>query len=1215
MREADSTVWEHVPQALLGGSAVLRPACLTPRPASGDHTSMGVCSQCGTPLAAEQPVCAHCGARAAGSCPACGVEVAAEDRFCRSCGTDLAESAPPAAPTGAPSGPDATRTAAPERRLVSVLFVDLVGFTTFSEQRDPEDVREMLSLYFARCRAVIERYGGTVEKFIGDAVMAVWGTPVAQEDDAERAVRAAIALVDAVTAVGREIGHPDLRARGGVLTGTAAVDPGATHEGMVHGDSVNSASRLQSIAEPGSVMVDDVTRRMTEAAIVYRDAGEREVKGRSQPIRAWTPVRIVAGVGGARRAAGLEAPLTGRAKALEAIIMAGERSAEQGRAEVVVVVGEAGSGKSRLVWEYFKYVDGIQDARWWHQGRCPSYGEGVAYWALSEMVRGRAGISEDEDPDAAREKLRLTVERFVREERERRLVLPRLAHLLGLEQRTATDPADLFSGWRLFFERMAETDPVVLVFEDLQWATSGMLDFIDYLLEWSAGLPIFIVCLGRGELESARPDWETTVSLAPLGAQEMYELLFALVPGLPGALTRRIVERSEGVPLYAVEIIRMLLDRGLLVQDGSRYAPTEEIADFEVPETLQALAAARLDGLGTEERWLVQAAAVLGTSFLPDALAAVSERAPADMLVTLDALVEKQVLGRTDDKRVGEQGQYLFLQALLRNVALSTLSRRERKARHLAAARYIEAIDEHNGELAEVHASHLLDAVAIEPDAADADEIRAAARASLAVAARHTGSLALPDAARRYFEKAAALAEDPVERETLLAQAGVAAGRAGDQPAAERMLRQAIETLTVAGEAAEAARAEARLADVLMAENRLEEACALMDAARERVEDPMIEAELAARRANAAQLEGDYERAYAEAEAALAIADPAGMQAVIASAQTTKARALFDRGRLNEVLALSTLGLELALEASLSEQALRAYYNLAFYRVQAGQPRKALDAIQDGLRLARERGDRPWERDLTAQLISLRVYRGEWDAALEEGDALRVQQEDGAERVAWQTRPLILAARGDDAALAGWLRRELPDSEWYEQSLDETVAHATALRAVGRREEAAPLTAEAWQEIETTGRLGSDLAMYLAALVDGLLDDGRGPGLAEGLLAKVAPLPAIRGQMAWLRGALRLQAGDEHAAAASLTDAVELLRPVEQPFALARALLDQGRCLARTGSPLDAERALREASELFAGLAAVPWVAQADAALAELGAETAPDSALAPGRS
>ena len=1164
---------------------------------------MGVCDHCGTALAPEAAFCSGCGAARARACPSCGAEAASEDRFCSSCGSALLDSAvkPAEEPSAARSEQEVTRTVSPERRLVSVLFVDLVGFTTFSERRDPEDVREMLSLYFARCRTVVERYGGTLEKFIGDAVMAVWGTPVAQEDDAERAVRAALALIEAVTAIGQEIGNPDLQARGGVLTGTAAVDPAATHEGMVHGDSVNSASRLQSIAAPGSVMVDDVTRRMTEAAIVYKDAGDHQVKGRSQPIHAWAAVRIVAGVGGARRAAGLEAPLTGRTEALETIIRMSERSAEESRAERVTIIGEAGTGKSRLVWEYFKYVDGIQDARWWHQGRCLSYGDGVAYWALTEMVRGRAGISEDADPDSAREKLRLTVEQFVGDERERRLVLPRLAHLLGLEQRTATDPADLFSGWRLFFERMAETDPVVLVFEDLQWATAGMLDFIDYLLEWSADLPIFIVCVGRGELQSARPEWGTTIGLTPLAARQMHELLAALAPGLPGELTRRIVARSEGVPLYAVEIIRMLLDRGLLVQDGSRYVPTDHTSSLEVPETLQALAAARLDGLEAGERSLLQAAAVLGTSFMPEALAAVSERPESEVHLTLDALVAKQVLGRNDDDRLGEPGQYAFLQALLRNVALSTVSRRERKARHLAAARYIEALPEQNGELAEVHASHLLDAVAIDPDAADADAIRAAARESLAIAGRFTGSLALPDAARHYFEQAAELAEDPIERVKLMAQAGVAASRAGDQPAAEVLLRSSIETLKDAGERAEAARVEALLADVLMAENRLEEASALMDAARESTDDRTIQAELAARRANAAQLAGDYDRAYAEAEAALAIADPAGMQAVIASAQTTKARALFDRGRLTEVLALASLGLELALEASLSEQALRAYYNLAFYRVQAGQPAKALEAIQAGLRLARERGDRPWERDLTAQLISLRVYRGEWDTALEEGDTLRIQQEDGAERVAWQTRPLILAARGDTAGLTDWLRRELPDSEWYEQSLDDTVAQATALRAVGRTEEAVRLTSEAWEEIQATGRVGSDLAMYLAALVDGLLEDGRSPKLEQGLLGNVAPLPAIRGQLAWLDGVLRIHGGDELGGAATrLGEAVELLRPVEQPFALARALLDLGHCLTRGGSPGDGERALREAKDLFGALGATPWVARTDEALGTL---------------
>ena len=387
-----------------------------------------------------------------------------------------------------------------ERRLVSVLFADLVGFTTLSEHRDPEEVRELLSRYFDRCRTLIERYGGTVEKFIGDAVMAVWGSPVAREDDAERAVRAALALTQAVSALGEEVGMPELRVRAGVLTGNAAVEFGAESEGMVLGDTVNTASRLQSIAAAGTVLVDDVTRRASEAAIAYEDAGSHQVKGREQPVRTWKALRVVAGSGGARRAVGLEAPLIGRDGEMSLIIEAGEESAARAVARLVTVIGEAGSGKSRLLWEFFKYLDGIEERRWWHQGRCLSYGEGVAYWALADMVRARAGILEEEDTASAHEKLRATVEKHVPDERERRLVEPRLAHLLGLEQRNAPDRADLFSGWRLFFERLATIQPVILAFEDLQWADSGLLDFIDYLLEWSGEFPIFILAFARPEM-------------------------------------------------------------------------------------------------------------------------------------------------------------------------------------------------------------------------------------------------------------------------------------------------------------------------------------------------------------------------------------------------------------------------------------------------------------------------------------------------------------------------------------------------------------------------------------------------------------------------------------------------------------------------------------------------------------------------------------------
>ena len=443
-------------------------------------------------------------------------------------------------------------------------------------------------------------------------------------------------------------GCPDSGLGRGVLTGNAAVELGAEGEGMVLGDTVNTASRLQSVAAPGTVLVDDVTHRASEAAIRMRGLPAcTEVKGREQPVHAWRALRVVAGVGGARRSVGLEAPFVGRERELATIIEVAESSAGDRGARLVAVVGEAGSGKSRLLWEFFKPVDGLEKVVRWHQGRCLSYGEGVSYWALAEMVRSRLGITEEEDPDHARLKLRAAVEEFVADERERRLVEPRLAHLLRLEERPDADRADLFSGWRLFFERISDSEPVVLAFEDLQWADSGLLDFIDYLLEWSADHPIFVLALGRPELRERRATWEP-LTLEPLGLESISTILDELAPGLPRELVDEIGSRSEGIPLYAVETIRMLQDRGMLVQDGPRYKVIGDVSDLDVPETLQALVASRLDGLSGGERSLLQDASVLGQSFSAAAAAEVSGRPEADVIKVLDTLVAKQVLGRGD---------------------------------------------------------------------------------------------------------------------------------------------------------------------------------------------------------------------------------------------------------------------------------------------------------------------------------------------------------------------------------------------------------------------------------------------------------------------------------------------------------------------------------------------------------------------------------------
>src|SRR5215208_3274663 len=395
-----------------------------------------ICPSCATENKPGRKFCSSCGAALAHACPSCGAANEPDDAFCGECGAALAA---PAAESAAPEAPAPSA----ERRLVSVLFADLVGFTSRSADKDPEETRELLSRYFDTCRRLIELYGGTVEKFIGDAVMAVWGTPVATEDDAERAVRAALDLVTAVSALGDEAGASELRARAGVLTGEAAVTIGAEGQGMVAGDIVNTASRIQGVAEPGQVLVGEATRRATEAAIVYEDAGLHELKGKAGLVPASRALRVVSGARGTLKSQGLEAPFVGRDRELRLIKDLFHDSESGGRAHLISVTGIAGIGKSRLAWEFYKYFDGIAQLTYWHRGRCLSYGEGVTYWALADMVRMRARIVEEEDPASARAKLEEIVVETFSDEADRRFVEPRLAHLLGLEEGIGYERDDL----------------------------------------------------------------------------------------------------------------------------------------------------------------------------------------------------------------------------------------------------------------------------------------------------------------------------------------------------------------------------------------------------------------------------------------------------------------------------------------------------------------------------------------------------------------------------------------------------------------------------------------------------------------------------------------------------------------------------------------------------------------------------------------------------
>ncbi|MBA2768141.1 MAG: AAA family ATPase, partial [Sporichthyaceae bacterium] len=802
---------------------------------------MQVCRVCAAQSADGKAFCEECGSPLAAACRSCGSPTTAGKRFCGDCGAALIASAAEVSLNALDTDPVvAARAPSAERRVCSVLFCDLVGFTPLSEARDPEEVRELLSRYFEVARTVIGRYGGVVEKFIGDAVMAVWGTPAATEEDAERAVRASLELIDAVAQLGRDAGAEGLAARAGVVTGPVAVTVGAAGEGMVAGDAVNTAARVQAAAEPGAVLVDEGTRKVAEVAVGFIAAGEHDLKGKAAPMPLWQATRVVAGAAGSQRIDGLEAGLVGRDAELRLVKELFHACVERRTPRLVSVTGAAGVGKSRLGWEFRKYIDGLLVTVWWHQGRCLSYGDGVAFWALAEMVRQRFQIAEEDPSTVAADKLVTGLERWLPNPDERDYVGPRLAQLLGVDYGKATSllgREELFAGWRLFFERLAATGPVVMVVEDLQYADAGLLDFLEHLLDWARDVPIFVLTLARPELESRRSGWgtgrrnSTALTFDRLDDAAMAALLDALVPGMPTAAKTAIAARAEGIPLYAVETVRMLIDRDIVQPIDGVYRLVGDVGELAVPATLQSLLAARLDTLEPAERRLVADAAVLGGTFPAEALVAVSEQPEPQIRRTLAELVRREVLGVRADPLSPQRGQYAFVQTMFRQVAYDTLSRRERKARHLAVADHLQSTFADAGEeVAEVIAAHLIDALAAVPDDPDVADLRERAVNMLTRAGDRAERTGAPTTAAKAYTTAAGLLDRTGTPDTELAaaalheRAGVATSTVGDFPAAVEHYRKAAEAYRRHGRVRDAARADTSVGASLRRQGRLEEA-------------------------------------------------------------------------------------------------------------------------------------------------------------------------------------------------------------------------------------------------------------------------------------------------------------------------------------------------------------------------------------------------------
>ena len=1158
------------------------------------------CPACGTVNVAGAKFCSECGGRLLAACPNCGATNAPGAKFCSDCGTrlDLGAGAPGAGlPGSAGPGAPARIAAVTERRLVTVLFADLVGFTSLAADRDSEAVRDLLSRYFDAAREVVERYGGTVEKFIGDAVMAVWGTPVAREGDAEWAVRAALDLLVAVRSLDSGADGRGLEARAGVLTGEAAVTLGATGQGMVAGDLVNTASRLQSVAPPGTVLVGEATQRAASSAIVFEAAGPQILKGKTAPVPAWRALRVVAKRGGEGRSAGLEAPFVGRDDELRLLKDFFHATSRERRSRLLSVTGQAGIGKSRLAWEFLKYIDGVLETVWWHEGRSPALGEGVTFWALGEMVRRRAGLAETDDEATTRGRIAATLLEFVPDEAERRWIEPALLTLLGLGDASARTRDELFASWRTFFERVATDYPAVLVFEDLHWADPGLLDFIDHLLEWSTNSPIYVITLARPELLERRPGWGAgrrnfvALSLEPLTEAAMRELLAGLVPGLPERAIKAILDRAGGIPLYAVETVRMLVAEGKLEEADGAFRPVGDLGDLAVPETLHALIAARLDALDAGDRGLLQDASVLGQTFLVEALVALRGEPRELVEARLRGLVRREVLLLDTDPRSPERGQYGFAQALLREVAYSTLARTDRRTRHLAAARFFE--ESGDEQLAGVLATHYLDAHLASPEGDEAGVLATQARIALRAAADRAVALGSPDQAITYLERALTVTDDPADEAELLGRIGSAASTAAHFEKAEAALRRAVDIERERGDRPALARAIVALGQTLSSAYQVEDALEVLEPAHaelapELPDDPSVVA-MTAQLARAYQLHEDPVRAIEWADRALISAERLYLVPVIADAITTKGTSMALVGRVWEGLGLVRAGRQLADANGLVAISLRASISLTG-SLNIHDPRASMEIGREGFDLARRLGLRHLAVITASNGGESALQTGDWDWAIEALREAGSVELEALDRATIEAVLLEIAGpRGEDVAerLAALATVGSEDDSVFGASLGLT--RLWTAMADGRFQDAYA----AGRKVAELSKLNRPVGLLWAAHAALRMRDlDRASAAHEALVALAVRGPALDAERSAIEAGILALDGRWPEAVIRYGEATRQLRELGINFDLALTLLTSA-SFAPAGDPFGLA-ARDEARALFTRIGAGAFLRQLD---------------------
>jgi class 3 adenylate cyclase len=690
------------------------------------------------------------------TCPACGAEVPDGSRFCPSCGVALAEPTP----------------SAEMLKLVTVLFADTVGSTARAEALHPEDVRALMADYFASMAEEIRAEGGTIEKYVGDAIMAVFGVPTAHEDDAVRAVRAARRMLESLRSWNeRQEPAQRLEIRIGVNTGEVVASGVAGGDLLVTGDAVNVAARLEQAADPGTIFVGDRTARATRSYFHLRAIEPLALKGKSEAVAAWV-VEAEREVAEPRGVPGLQAPLVGRDHQLAFLRAAWERVGAEKRPQLVTLLGDAGVGKSRLVREFLSGLD--VDAKVL-VGRCLPYGEAVTLWPLAEILKAEAVVLDTDPASTAVAKITELVETGIDEDLvdDRRRTVAALISTLGLQRAddplAALDPRDLYRerllAWRALLASMARHVPVVTVIEDIHWADATMLDVLDELAERVEG-PILFLCPARPDLLRSRPDWGggrrnfSSLPLDPLTAEDSARLVSFLldVDELPDEVRARILERSEGNPFFLEEIVRQLIDDGLLLQADGRWRARAGIREVEIPDNVQSVILARLDLLMPEERRVTQRAAVVGRVFWDGAVARLAGVEDLDEI--LHTLRRRELVIERPSSAISGQAEYIFKHVLIRDVAYESLPRRERGRAHREAAAWIEeTTGERAAELAELLAHHYETALSFAPD----EDVRREARHWSLTAAQSALRHFAIEQGERFAQRAVELSEGAAE--------------------------------------------------------------------------------------------------------------------------------------------------------------------------------------------------------------------------------------------------------------------------------------------------------------------------------------------------------------------------------------------------------------------------------------------------------------------